>query len=496
MDINWNILRDFIRCERISYLSARGIGQDKVISTKSQFDRKIVKKLGLQLFAKGKPGGTIEVGNKSQKSEFENNLSVNGVSYHDITIIGTDGITTFIDLIIVFNNQITVIEFQPEIAFTEPNHNFILGLHYSVLNQFDFEFKVDFLLFTVAPAFREGFPAGPTLSRYFVKHEATKKAELAGRLLDKRIIQLKQLIRRQTYLPPSKKEEKCLKPEKCTFFHYCWVDAGRLSITNLESFNRKSLDKFIQMGITTVDRIPNQDLSSNQRREIRELVEYIPSLNYKEISKFFKKVQFKYDSYQIIEIKAINSVLPIINGTTPYQRLPIQITYFNSEESLGYQNYNLFEDSTVYNIDLLVDRILSLIVLNIPIVYFDEIGYDDLFMTMIKLYPKRKDDINLLRYKAVNIYPIFKEGLYVDKYMHYDYSLASVVKTMFPNIEYRENFELDAQVASNQFLLVGTFKKFDHERLIKTIKFLGSYKVQTLRDVVLKLNNKVLSYTV
>ncbi|MBU1201971.1 MAG: DUF2779 domain-containing protein [Nanoarchaeota archaeon] len=164
---------------------------------------------------------------------------------------------------------------------------------------------------------------------FFATKNITSRVNEASIGIEKKVDELLNVLA-STKKPYATIGKRCGKPYNCPLTDDCWSFMPQNNVFDLYRGGKKSTQLF-EEDILAIANIPD-DFKLSDKQEIQREVEITgkPYVNKKKMKEFLKLLK---EPLQYLDFETISPVMPIFNGTRPYQKIPFQFSLHTIDSS-------------------------------------------------------------------------------------------------------------------------------------------------------------------
>jgi hypothetical protein len=214
-------------------------------------------------------------------------------------------------------------------------------------------------------------------------------------------------------------------------------DFDRYSIYNLTRITPKKIGLLEDLGVKTIDEIPDDfDLIESQLRQVEATKTGKQKIETDEIRNFLST--FEYPLY-FFDYETVMSVIPIFDGTRPYQQIPFQYSLHVQEKPDGPLSHK--EYLHIINTDPtphLLKQMREDFGPKGSIISWTKRFEMKRNEEMAQLYPEFAKFLLNLNDRMVDLMDPFSKGWFVDKDFFGSASIKKVLPVLVPELSYKE----------------------------------------------------------
>ena len=257
----------------------------------------------------------------------------------------------------------------------------------------------------------------------------------------------------------------CDAPFECDYKHHCWKHIpSNNSVFDLANARGKDWELYDQ-GILHLADVPYDfKLSVTQQMQVEGVKFESSFIRQEPINEFLETIS--YPVYYF-DFETINSAIPILDGTKPFQQVPFQYSLHRVHAPGEAAEHSAYLANPLHFTDKGGDDPLQSLINQLKTDFQHEgtiLAYNATFeKTVLKAlataYPEDAAFIHLLTERFVDLMDVFQKGWYVTPAMQGSYSIKYVLPALFPELSYDNLAIGNGADASNTFLsmILGSF---------------------------------------
>ena len=214
-------------------------------------------------------------------------------------------------------------------------------------------------------------------------------------------------------------------------------DLSRYSIYRLSRITPQKIGMLEDMGVEVINDIPlDFKLSEGQERQVEATKSGEQKIDKEEIKEFLSSLKFPLHFF---DYETLAGVIPVFDGTRPYQQVPFQYSLHTQEfpgGSLSHKEY-LHTENTNPVLPLLKQMKEDFGGQGSIISWFKRFETDR-NNEMALMYPEYKSFLDDLNERMVDLMIPFSSGWFVDKDFFGSASIKAVLPVLVPELSYKE----------------------------------------------------------
>ena len=253
----------------------------------------------------------------------------------------------------------------------------------------------------------------------------------------------------------------CHSPFTCNFKDYCWQHIPKKnSVFDLSRGGDKSWDLYYRGILNLIDIPDTYELNEKQKLQIETLKRNDDSLsiNKIEIANFLNNLVYPVS---ILNIESFQTIIPIIEGASPYQQIPYMysIDTINEKESAA-KRESFISDPKKYftqeNFDPrigFIDSLIKVIGDNGSILVYLSPFVKQLLEKIGQSYPQFQSKIENINTRLIDLMIVFKSGWYYDKNMGSSISIVKIFNSINSALFYGEKNSENNNISGSAYWL-------------------------------------------
>lgn len=250
----------------------------------------------------------------------------------------------------------------------------------------------------------------------------------------KKNIELAERILNTTEEPDYDLDIRCNKPYKCQFFEYCSKHIPNPSVFNLYRMPFQKKIEYYQEGLIEYSELYYSDLIKNEK-QLRQMEFYLEDkgtyVEEENIRDFLKELS--YPLY-FLDFETMQPVIPLYEGTKPYQQIPFQYSlhYIEHEggellhkEFLGISGKDPIRD--------IAEALVRDIPMNVCVTAYNKAFECTRLQELADTFPDLSEHLLNIKDNIVDLLVPFQSGYYYNRAMGGSFSIKSVLPAIFPD---------------------------------------------------------------
>ncbi len=271
------------------------------------------------------------------------------------------------------------------------------------------------------------------ISQFFAITDVTSEVNAEIVNVAPNIERARELLAREE-IPSLDIGERCHSPYECSYWNYCTKNFPQPNVFNMYhmAFNNK-IDLY-KKGLISFKDLANSDakLTSKQYRQIQyQLNDLEPYIEKDSIRDFLSNLS--YPLY-FLDFETMQPVIPVYNGTKPYQQIPFQYSLHYIEYDGGPLLHKEFlgisgEDPR----RAIAEALVRDIPLNVCTAAYNKAFECTRLKELANTFPDLADHLLNIQENIVDLLVPFQSGYYYNRAMGGSFSIKSVLPAIFPN---------------------------------------------------------------
>lgn len=243
-----------------------------------------------------------------------------------------------------------------------------------------------------------------------------------------------QLILSSTEEPVYDLNTGCMLPYPCPYWNYCTKHIPSKSVFDLYRLPIKKKMEYYHQGLITYQDLTASGLIKNpkQQRQMLFALEdkgtYIKTENIRDFLQ-----QFSYPIY-FLDFETMQPVIPLFEGTKPYQQIPFQYSlhYIEKEDGTLLHKEFLAESGTNPLRDI-AESLCRDIPMNVCVTAYNKAFECTRLKEFGKMFPDLEEHLLNIEEHIVDLLVPFQSGYYYNQSMGGSFSIKSVLPAIFPD---------------------------------------------------------------
>lgn len=227
---------------------------------------------------------------------------------------------------------------------------------------------------------------------------------------------------------------RCNSPYPCTYWNYCTKYMPKESVFDLYRLSFKKKLEYYRQGMITYQDLEKSGVIKNpkQKRQISFVLEekgtYVERGN---IRAFLE--QLSYPLY-FLDFETMQPVIPLFEGTKPYQQIPFQYSLHYIEVKGGpLQHKEFLAESGTNPLREIAEALCRDIPMEVCVTAYNKAFECTRLKELAKMFPDLKGHLLNIEEHIVDLLVPFQSGYYYNRAMGGSFSIKSVLPAIFPN---------------------------------------------------------------
>ncbi len=318
--------------------------------------------------------------------------------------------------------------------------------------------------------------------------ELTNKIEENQGFVEDQLSQMNEMLKGKC--PGIDIGNQCDTPYPCDFKDHCWSDIPEYSIFNINRLKKSKKFELYYKGIIEFKDIPDDyALSSGQRVQIESELTDKVIINKEGISQFLETVF--YPLY-FLDFETFMPVIPICDGTRPYQMMPFQYSlHVLEDESAELKHYEFLAKESIDEREELVKRLTSEIPDKACVLTYNRVFEKRILKEMSEQFLSYSEKLMSIHGNIIDLMVPFQKRDYYTKEMKGSYSLKFVLPALLADISYEGMAISDGGDAMNAYATLHSLEDKEEVKKIRGDLFeyckLDTYAMVKLLEELRKL---------
>jgi len=214
-------------------------------------------------------------------------------------------------------------------------------------------------------------------------------------------------------------------------------ERDKYSIYNLTRITPKKIGELEDMGVSLIGDIPTEfELAESQERQATATRTGVRKIEQEEIKNFLNALEFPLHFF---DYETVMSVIPIFDGTKPYQQIPFQYSLHIQDSPNSELRHKEYLHTTHSDpVPALLKQMEVDFEAKGSVVSWNkrfEMARND---EMGKLYPKYAKFLRNVNDRMVDLMDPFSKGWFIDKDFRGSASIKKVLPVLIPELSYKE----------------------------------------------------------
>lgn len=234
--------------------------------------------------------------------------------------------------------------------------------------------------------------------------------------------------------------EGCHSPYSCSYWNYCTRNVPKESVFDLYRLPFKKKLEYYHQGLVSYEELNESGViqNSKQQRQLKFALEEEKGtyVDREEIRKFLE--QLSYPLY-FLDFETMQPVIPLFDGTKPYQQIPFQYSLHYIETKGGSLRHKEFlAESGINPLRDIAEVLCRDIPIDVCVTAYNKAFECTRLKELAGMFPDLEEHLLNIEANIVDLLVPFQSGYYYNRAMGGSFSIKSVLPAIFPN-----NPELD-----------------------------------------------------
>jgi hypothetical protein len=245
----------------------------------------------------------------------------------------------------------------------------------------------------------------------------------------------------------------CEDPYTCDFMDHCWRHVPEYSVFSLRG---RGIDRWelYRQGVVKLQDVPLDSLNLMQRMQTEYFLDRKSHADFAKVREFLKKI-----SYPVcfLDFETFGSVLPLFDGTRPYQQVPFQYSLHRiDEEGRGVRHFEYLAHPGVDPRKEIAERLVTEVPEGACVVAYNMAFEKRVLRELGEFLPVLRKRLNAVIAGMVDLMEPFKRRDIYHWRMNGSYSLKSVLPVLVPEMTYGDLEISDGAMASEAYFTMET----------------------------------------
>lgn len=226
----------------------------------------------------------------------------------------------------------------------------------------------------------------------------------------------------------------CQSPYPCPYWNYCTKHVPKESVFDLYRLPFKKKMEYYHQGLITYEGLKASGVIKNpkQQRQMLFAMEdketYVESENIRDfLNQLFYPLYF-------LDFETMQPVIPLFEGTKPYQQIPFQYSLHYIEKDGGSLLHKEFlAESGTNPLRDIAEALCRDIPTNVCVTAYNKAFECTRLKELAKMFPDLKEHLLNIEEHIVDLLVPFQSGYYYNRAMGGSFSIKSVLPAIFPN---------------------------------------------------------------
>lgn len=229
-------------------------------------------------------------------------------------------------------------------------------------------------------------------------------------------------------------EEGCHSPYLCSYWNYCTKHVPKESVFDLYRLPFKKKMEYYHQGLITYQDINKGGVIKNPKlqRQINFALEEKGTYVERENIRAFLD-QLTYPLY-FLDFETMQPVIPLFDGTKPYQQIPFQYSLHYIEAKGGsLQHKEFLAESGENPLRDIAEALCRDIPMDVCVTAYNKAFECTRLKELARMFPDLEEHLLNIEAHIVDLLVPFQSGYYYNRAMGGSFSIKSVLPAIFPN---------------------------------------------------------------
>lgn len=229
-------------------------------------------------------------------------------------------------------------------------------------------------------------------------------------------------------------EVGCYSPYPCTYWNYCTKHVPKESVFDLYRLPFRKKLEYYHQGLITYQDLNKSGVIKNpkQQRQISFVLEEKGTYVERENIRAFLE-QLTYPLY-FLDFETMQPVIPLFDGTKPYQQIPFQYSLHYIEAKGGsLQHKEFLAESGTNPLREIAEALCRDIPMNVCVTAYNKAFECTRLKELARMFPDLEEHLLNIEAHIVDLLVPFQSGYYYNRAMGGSLSIKSVLPAIFPN---------------------------------------------------------------
>lgn len=226
----------------------------------------------------------------------------------------------------------------------------------------------------------------------------------------------------------------CNSPYPCSYWKYCTKHLPEKTVFDLYRLPFKKKLEYYHQGLFTYSELQASGLIKNPkqcRQMIFALEDRGTHVEKEKIREFLKQLSFPL---YFLDFETMQPVVPLFEGTKPYQQIPFQYSLHYIEQEGGPLLHKEFlAESGTNPMRDIAEALCQDIPINVCVTAYNKAFECMRLEELAKMFPDLKEHLLNIKEHIVDLLVPFQSGYYYNREMGGSFSIKSVLPAIFPN---------------------------------------------------------------
>ena len=223
----------------------------------------------------------------------------------------------------------------------------------------------------------------------------------------------------------------CKYPYECPFFNYCVGGLREPSVFDLYRMNFEKKCELFHKGKISFEDLKDEKLNATQRIQVDTYLAATEHIDREKIREYLGKLS--YPLY-FLDFETMQPVIPLFDGTKPYQQIPFQYSLHWIEEEGGEIKHTEFLGNSIDDPRrALAEQLCRDIPQDACVTAYNKEFECKRLEELAKTFPDLGDHLIAIKENVIDLIDPFRGRMYYLPAMNGSFSIKKVLPALFPN---------------------------------------------------------------
>ncbi len=271
------------------------------------------------------------------------------------------------------------------------------------------------------------------LQKLFCIRDASDSVKEESKAVEKNLEEAQEILTNSEE-PSYDLEVGCYSPYPCSYWNYCTKHVPKESVFDLYRLPFKKKLEYYHQGLITYQDLNKSGVIKNpkQQRQISFALDKKGTYVERENIRAFLE-QLTYPLY-FLDFETMQPVIPLFDGTKPYQQIPFQYSLHYIEAKGGSLKHKEFlAESGTNPLRDIAEALCKDIPMNVCVTAYNKAFECTRLKELASMFPDLEEHLLNIEAHIVDLLVPFQSGYYYNRAMGGSFSIKSVLPAIFPN---------------------------------------------------------------